>query len=580
MAPPLVSTALAQQFAVEEIVVTARRREERLQDIPLAITAFTAQDIENAGIQDLTDLAMQTAGMQFDARSSGNRTPGRINSVIRLRGVVSGTLNHLQPTSVFIDGIYVLGTAGTIGLQDLERIEVIKGPQSAFFGRNTLAGAINYITKTPSLDDYETKLDISAATYEKFDFNIMTSGPLVEGKLGFQFNGRLYGRGPEWQTTDGGEMGEESSSFASFTLYVEPNDNMTFKLRAYYQYDDDKSPVAGIIRGRFADSCTGTSITRFNEAGTARESFSPTEYICGEIPKFGYVEQAEANHPFAGANYPLHGPGFQGGPRTLLSHETSLQQPQFRRDLTGFDGRTSMFSFFGPQPNFIRDILGGTNVRDYIGGRRVPQLNEFGMKRKQIRFALNSDYEFDNGYTATFLAGYSDMRMANLWDYDSVDDPVWYSVDPKIGIDWSLEARINSPEDERFRWLAGATLYDQESLANGGGGLLISACFLNCDLFSPAVFTLPPTSGNLAKVWGVYGSVSYDITDDLTLDIEARYLQDKRSVSESGIEFKNTFKQKTPRVILSYRPTEETTVYGQWSKGVLPGTTNAIGRYL
>ena len=198
------------------------------------------------------------------------------------------------------------------------------------------------------------------------------------------------------------------------------------------------------------------------------------------------------------------------------------------------------------------------------------------MKRKQIRLALNTDYSFDNGYTATFLAGYSDMRMVNLWDYDSVDDPVWYSVDPKIGIDWSVEARINSPEDERFRWLAGATLYDQEFIANGGGGLLISACFLNCDLFSPAVFTLPPTSGNTAKVWGVYGSVSYDITENLTLDIEARYLQDERSVSESGIEFTNTFKQKTPRAILSYRPTEETTIYAQYSKGVLPGTTNAL----
>ena len=263
--PPTVPIVMAQQFAVEEITVTARRREERLQDIPLAITAFTAQDINNAGIQDLNDLALQTAGMQFDSRSSGNRTPGRINSVIRLRGVTQGTLDHLQPTSVFIDGIYVLGTAGTMGLQDLERVEVIKGPQSAFFGRNTFAGAINYITKTPSLDDYETNFDFSMATYEKFDGNIMTSGPIIPGKLAFQFNGRLYNRGPEWQTTDGGELGQESSSFASLMLYGEPNENMSFKLRAYYQYDDDKSPVAGIIRGRFADTCTGTSIERFTK---------------------------------------------------------------------------------------------------------------------------------------------------------------------------------------------------------------------------------------------------------------------------------------------------------------------------
>jgi len=576
--PPVITPAVAQQFAVEEITVTARRREERLQDIPLAITAFTASDIATAGIQDLNDLALMTVGMDFDSRSGGNRTPGRVNSVIRLRGVDNGTLDHLQPTSVFVDGIYVLGTAGSMGLQDLERVEVIKGPQSAFFGRNTFAGAINYITKTPSLDEFETKLDFSMATYEKFDGNIITSGPIIPGKLAFQFNGRLYNRGAEWQANDGGEMGAESTSFASFMLYGEPNEKSSFKLRAYYQFDDDKSPVAGLIRGRFADTCTGTSVERLNSQGVT-DTFFPRDYICGAIPKFGYVEQSDPNHPFAGPNFPIHGPGFQGGPRRLLSHETTFDNPIFARDLPGFDGRIGGFSFFGPQPGFIQKTIGGTNVRSYIdpdNPRRVPQMDGFGMKRKQIRFSLNSDYEFDNGYTATLLAGYSDMRQTNLWDYDSTDDPVWYSADPKIGIDWSVEARINSPEDERFRWLAGATLYDQEFIANGGGGLLVSACFLNCDLFTPAVFTLPPTSGNQAKVWGVYGSISYDITDDLTLDIEARYLQDRRSVSESGIEFKNTFKQTTPRAILSYRPTEETTLYAQWSKGVLPGTTNAI----
>ena len=166
------------QIAVEEIVVTARRRDESLQEIPLAITAFTAQDIEDAGFQDLGDLALQTAGLEFNARGSGSRQVGRISSAIRLRGVFQSTASHLQTTSVFVDGIYVLGTAVSVSLMDLERVEVIKGPQSAFFGRNTFAGAINYITKTPSLDEFESKVDFSLATYGKFDANLMTSGPL------------------------------------------------------------------------------------------------------------------------------------------------------------------------------------------------------------------------------------------------------------------------------------------------------------------------------------------------------------------------------------------------------------------
>ena len=274
--------ALAQQVTLEEIVVTARRRDESLQNIPLAITAFTAADIENAGIQDLGDLALQTAGMQFFNRRSAFRG-GRVDSLINLRGVSSGSsLDHLQPTSLFVDGIFVLGTASSIGLQDLERVEVIKGPQSAFFGRNTFAGAINFITKNPSLTEYEAKIDASAATYEKFDFNLLTSLPLVEDKIALQINTRLYSRGGEWTATDGGVLGRESSSFISGTLYGEPTENFSFKFRAYYKRDDDGPQVTGLITGDEFNSCGGTTpVERFNAEGTARETFFPNRMLCG-----------------------------------------------------------------------------------------------------------------------------------------------------------------------------------------------------------------------------------------------------------------------------------------------------------
>lgn len=570
VAPTLVSTALAQQFAVEEIVVTARRRDERLQDIPLAITAFTAQDIENAGIQDLSDLAMQTAGLEFNQRGSGSRQVGRINSAIRMRGVFQSTADHRQTTSVFIDGIYVLGTAVSIGLHDLERVEVIKGPQSAFFGRNTFAGAINYITKTPSLDEYETNVDFSMATYDKFDGNIITSGPLVEGKLSFQVNARLYTRGGEWPTTDGGILGDEKSSYLSGMLYGEPNDNWSFKVRGYYQKDDDGPPVSGLIRGRFADTCSGTSIERF-DADNNIATFFPTEYICGDIPKFGYSEQADSNSPYASPHYPYYGPGRLNGPRTLLSRETSVNPPLFFEDRNGFNAATGA-AYLGPQPYAVVDFLGGSNGTNYLGAK-VPDIYSWGMIRRQVRLAGSTDYEFDNGYTATFLGGYNHMRMTNLYDYDSVDDTVWHSVSPKRGIDWSLEARINSPEDRRFRWLLGATYYDQDYLV--GGGMYITASFRNRAV-GPAVLTLPPTSGNEAKVWGIYGSVSYDLTDELTFDLETRYLQDQRTVQEGTFIFVDKFKQWTPRAILNYRPNEDLTLYGQVSRGVLPGVTNGI----
>ncbi|HEY6642255.1 TonB-dependent receptor plug domain-containing protein, partial [Povalibacter sp.] len=235
-----------------------------MQDIPLAISAFSQEQIQEAGFRDLGDLALQTPGMAFNPRSGGVRA-GRVDSRIRLRGVTSDShLDHLQPTSLFIDGIFVLGTANSIGLQDLERVEVIKGPQSAFFGRNTFAGAINFITRNPDLYEFRTELDMSAASYEKYDVSALHSGPLIPGKLAYQVNTRAYRRGSEWTATDGGELGVESSNFFSGVLYAEPIENLSMKFRAYFQRDDDGPPAAGMIRSRDIDTCSGKTFTRLD----------------------------------------------------------------------------------------------------------------------------------------------------------------------------------------------------------------------------------------------------------------------------------------------------------------------------
>jgi iron complex outermembrane receptor protein len=136
--------------ALEEIVVTARKREESLQEIPIAISAFTAEQIENRGITRLEDLTLQVAGVQY--HSLGLSIPGRVNSSIRFRGMdVNSQVPTFQLGTLFVDGIYVLGGTHSIPLDDVERVEVVKGPQSAYFGRNTFGGAITYISKQPSM---------------------------------------------------------------------------------------------------------------------------------------------------------------------------------------------------------------------------------------------------------------------------------------------------------------------------------------------------------------------------------------------------------------------------------------------
>ena len=546
--PSDIKTATAQQLAVEEIVVTARKRAERLQDIPLAITAFTSADIEDAGFQDLADVAMSTAGMQFFSRRSGFKG-GRIDSVINLRGASTGaSLDHVQPTSLFVDGIFVLGTASSIGLQDLERIEVIKGPQSAFFGRNTFAGAVNFITKNPSLTDYETKIDMSAATYDKYDVNLLTSVPLVEDKLAIQLNARVYSRGGEWTATDGGRLGDESSEFISLVAYGEPTENLSFKFRAYYQKDDDGPPVTGVLPGDIYDTCSGTSVQRLNMDGTTG-TFNPSRYICGQVPDYhsGLVP---------------------------LSRETTLTPSNLGLDRFGIVFSTGA-PIFGPQPNAIKEYL-----LDELFVKSVPSLDGYGMERDQVRVALNVDYEFGDGYVATFLGGWNDMGMNFLRDYDQTDTQAWYSTDPKFGRDFSLETRVASPQDQRFRWLVGATYYDQDFVTSGTGGLLVLSCF---NFFvppacagGPGIFTLPATSGNTAEVIAGYAGVDFDITEELTFSAEVRYQIDERTTGEAGFFQVAEFMDWVPRFILSYQPLEDTTIYAQASRGVLPGVTNGL----
>ena len=556
----------AQIGGIEEIVVTARQRSETLQEIPLAIAAFSAQDIQKAGFQNLGDIALQSSGIQFNPNMSG-AAPGRYNSVIRIRGVnVLNALPHLQATSLFVDGVYSLGGAQVLPITDLERIEIIKGPQSAFFGRNTFAGAINYITKKPRLDEYEGHVDFSGATYDSFETNVQHTGPIVKDKFGYLANVRLYDKGSQWTATDGGRLGKQSSKSASLALYAEPTDGFDIKLRGFYQKDDDGAPAEGFLRTRQSlgfgfDTCDGKSysstVSPLNvplgaTAGTSI-TLRPKNYICGAIPEFG------------------------DNPNIRITSNTSLRPAIFARVRTVFNGETSVFS---PTPVASPDFLIQQLVqRKFIPG--VPTLDKFGMERWTKRLSLNSNYEFGRGYIATLTAGYNKMATNWLLDYDHTDIESWYSADPQTGKDRSAELRVVSPGDHRFRWVAGATYYKQKFITNGAGGLAISTCAADptCAI-GPGNFGLSPTNGDKAKVWAGYASASFDFTEQLTLDVEFRYMQDQRTNTQTqgaGFrDFTQKYKQKTPRIILTYKPTDDLTIYGQASRGTLPGVINGL----
>ena len=142
----VLSPGLYAQDSIEEIVVTARKKEENLSEIPLSISVFSAEDIQESGFKNLEDLSLQVAGFQHSAQ--GGQAPGRVNSQLRFRGMNVNSLSEdpsLNIATMFVDGIYVIGGYHSIPLEEVSRVEVVKGPQSALYGRSTFGLSLIHI---------------------------------------------------------------------------------------------------------------------------------------------------------------------------------------------------------------------------------------------------------------------------------------------------------------------------------------------------------------------------------------------------------------------------------------------------
>ncbi|SNS63743.1 iron complex outermembrane recepter protein [Sphingomonas laterariae] len=165
-APAEGSTAAVEAQGLEEIVVTAQKRSESLQKTPISIMAMTSADIEKKGIVDLTDLRSQVPALQV--------TP-HPNSATTARVFIRGVGNNddqitVDPSvAVYLDGIYVARGQGlSAEIAEVERIEVLRGPQGSLYGRNATGGAINYITKAPDLGEFSAKQTFTVGNYDQF----------------------------------------------------------------------------------------------------------------------------------------------------------------------------------------------------------------------------------------------------------------------------------------------------------------------------------------------------------------------------------------------------------------------------
>ncbi|MEZ5971793.1 MAG: TonB-dependent receptor [Hyphomonadaceae bacterium] len=177
------SVALAQDAPVaeespDEIVVTARKREERLQDVPIAVTAVTAETLENQQVNSVREVAAYAPGLNITTDAVGR-------AFLSIRGVGTTLIDTVQPgVGIFVDGIYQPNTSYLNNpVFDVARIEVLRGPQGTLFGNNTLGGAISVITRPPT-DEFEGRISGVYADPDNYQtLSASISGPIIDGVL-------------------------------------------------------------------------------------------------------------------------------------------------------------------------------------------------------------------------------------------------------------------------------------------------------------------------------------------------------------------------------------------------------------
>jgi iron complex outermembrane recepter protein len=553
-----------QQDVIGEVTVTARRVEESLQDTPVSVSVVTSDMINQLGLNSIDDFARQSTGISF-SQAFGRSTD---RPVIRgqsnvLAGVQAGVETG---AAYFVDGIYYQGDIQGFDPQSIERVEIIKGPQSALYGRNTYAGAINYITRDPT-SEFTVSGRLRAAQHDEYEAAVSLSGPIIPGILGFRAGGRYYTYGGEYTNQLTGRLvGDEETTSAYATLVFTPTDDIRMRTRLSYQRDDD-GPLAIFLQGAAANNCFPGFRSPAFRARSSALPFAPAslgtsnnnnQYFCGVI-------QPQPNNIRLNTDaIPITIPAFAGPPPTFATPAISGNF-----DGTAFDG------IFNEQyliSNIIEWDIGGSGwVISSLTGYR-DNLNLFGT---------------DSDHSDAFAYFNTNPAIGGTAPNPLVTEPAFANTNRDEQNDFSQEIRLRSPQDHWIRGQLGLYYFRQEfqstdiTFASGAAGLP-----LGTDLSQFA------TIEDLA----IFGQLQVQPFEELTISGELRYAEETKTLidrstatnifcaGEQGraaqFGFTGTcrpagvFDGWDPRVTIDFQPNPRVLVYGVFARGRKPGGFN------
>ncbi|MBT0669259.1 TonB-dependent receptor [Novosphingobium profundi] len=532
------------------IVVTARKREENLLETPLAITAYSGEGLEARGMDTLSQMAEGTPGINVNQNGSGRND--RSYQQFILRGFTPSSTKQ-STASMFIDGAPVSSSSALSSISDPARIEILKGPQAAYFGRSTFAGAINVVNKVPG-NEWHGSLKGMLGTRNNYSAHADIEGPIVEDLLAFRVSGDASGKDGSYKNAfnPGETLGDQSSRSVSAMLSFTPSSDLKIKAFGLYSRDDDGPSAQGQLSAYEVRGADGS-----------------------------LVSANQSNCTLTGSSS-----GVAGDPSA-----TSVLNPSFC-------GTTPRLAT-GPSANtqysgVVEDWLKSQSDSRLFGNDGV---DHYGLLRNYYHGHVNVDWDVgDTGVTLSSLTAYNREESSVLTDLDNQGTTaVPNSYYPAAGQsyfdypylveamrqDFSQELRAAYDDGGPLQAMLGASYLNATMRSALGGGLLPSA-------------SVSEIGKTRSRTFGLFGALTYEFFDGFSVSAEGRYQIDKlyaysqpsgTTVTNSAIVdpgyyeggsllLSKSYKNFLPRVIVKYETPSGLMGYASWSKGVNPGLFN------
>ncbi len=574
----ILAAGSAQSQVLEEVVVTAQKREQSLQDVGIAITAFTGDQLRALGVEESFDVALFSPGVHISGNLAGQ------NTQFTIRGVTQNDFNDIveAPNAVYLDDGYIaVAQAQTFAVFDVDRVEILKGPQGTLFGRNATGGLIHYLSRKPSFDETEGFLDV---TYGMFDSNADADQIRLEGAIGGPLSDRVAGRAAFMYNTNdgylnnlyplgapaggpgsappgvgaGADMGDAETLALRGTLDFQISDSLLFRVSANYAESD---VATGPYQSKSTIAVLDANGELVNVIDTPPNETRLSIFGSGD----GGADAIDGDQFLPGGGIGLPGRPVPGG------------------DFFGYidpDGAD-----FDTSGDFAFQDQGFTDT-----------------------WGINGRFEYDmaNGMLLTAITDYKDYEKLLFIDVDSA--PV-NQLANYAGVDSSSltqEIRLNW-ETDRSRWVAGFYYLNIDTRSDNG--LKAPA---NSIAGSPPF--APVDIGVVADLetdsYSLFGQVEYDFTDRLTGIFGLRAIQEEKDFStgigvflsqgnftvNQGDFLPNAFGAGSPyffsddisdtlwaaKAQLDFRVNDDLLVYGGINRGVKAGSFNAplLGAFL